>query len=117
MSRSAFSEHFSRAFGRTAMDLFKEVRLRKAAELLASTRRPIKAIAIGVGYQSRSHFARAFKAVHGLHPSAYREQRSQPVRPPKPSRAQRSVGTGGAPGAGFTAGHRGAIMNDAAQQM
>jgi AraC-like DNA-binding protein len=77
MSRSAFSEHFSRTFGRTAMEYVKEVRLRKAAELLASTRQPIKAIAIDVGYQSRSHFTHAFKGVHGLHPSAYREQRSQ----------------------------------------
>ena len=79
MSRSAFSEHFSRTFGRTAMEFVKEVRLRKAADLLASTRRPIKAIAIDVGYQSRSHFTQAFKGVHGLHPSAYREQRSQPA--------------------------------------
>ena len=81
MSRSAFSEHFSRTFGRTAMEFVKEVRLRKAADLLASTRRPIKAIAIDVGYQSRSHFTQAFKEVHGLHPSAYREQRGQPAHP------------------------------------
>lgn len=82
MSRSAFCEHFYRTFGRTAMEFVKEVRLRKAAELLASTGRPIKAIAIDVGYQSRSHFTQAFKEVHGLHPSAYREQRSRPTHPP-----------------------------------
>jgi hypothetical protein len=78
MSRSAFSEHFSRTFGRTAMEFVKEVRLRRAAELLVTTKRPIKAIAVDVGYQSRSHFTQAFKQTHGLHPAAYREQGNQP---------------------------------------
>jgi AraC-like DNA-binding protein len=81
MSRSAFSEHFVKTFGRTAMEFVKEVRLRRAAELLLTTQRPIKAIAAEVGYHSRSHFTQAFKEIHGLHPAAYREQRSQPSLP------------------------------------
>ncbi len=81
MSRSAFSEHFSRTFGRPAMEFVKEVRLRRAAELLVTTQRPIKAIAGDVGYQSRSHFTQAFKEAHGLHPAAYRQQGSQPPSP------------------------------------
>ena len=76
MSRSAFSKHFSETFGRTAMDFVKEVRLRRAAELLLTTSRPIKAIAADVGYHSRSHFTRAFKESHGLHPAAFRERGS-----------------------------------------
>jgi AraC-like DNA-binding protein len=78
MSRSAFSKHFSETFGRTAMDFVKEMRLRRAAELLLTTSRPIKAIAADVGYQSRSHFTQAFKQTHGLHPAAYRDQRNRP---------------------------------------
>jgi AraC-like DNA-binding protein len=77
MSRSAFSKHFSETFGRTAMEFVKEVRLRRAAELLLTTSRPIKTIAADVGYQSRSHFTQAFKQTHGLHPAAYREQAGQ----------------------------------------
>ena len=77
MSRSAFSKHFSETFGRTAMEFVKDVRLRRAAELLLTTKRPIKAIAVDVGYHSRSHFTQAFKETHGLHPAAYREQGSQ----------------------------------------
>lgn len=73
MSRSAFSEHFVKTFGRTAMDFVKEVRLRHAARLLSSTGRPIKAIAADVGYRSRSHFTQAFKDIYGLDPTAYRE--------------------------------------------
>nr|NIS43722.1 helix-turn-helix transcriptional regulator [Desulfuromonadales bacterium] len=68
MSRSAFSKHFAQMFGRTPMDFVKEIRLRRAAELLLTTRRPIKSIASDVGYHSRSHFSRAFKQTHGLHP-------------------------------------------------
>jgi transcriptional regulator GlxA family with amidase domain len=81
MSRSAFSEHFSKTFGRTAMEFVKGVRLRRAAELLVTTKRPIKAIAVDVGYHSRSHFTRAFKETHGLNPAAYREQGSEPSAP------------------------------------
>ncbi len=81
MSRSAFSEHFSKTFGRTAMEFVKEVRLRRAAELLVTTKRPIKAIAVDVGYHSRSHFTRAFKETHGLNPAAHREQGRQPSAP------------------------------------
>jgi AraC-like DNA-binding protein len=79
MSRSAFSKHFSKTFGRTAMDFVKEVRLRRAADLLLTTSRPIKAIAADVGYQSRSHFTQAFKETHGIHPAAFREQGNQPL--------------------------------------
>jgi transcriptional regulator GlxA family with amidase domain len=81
MSRSTFSEQFSKTFGRTAMEFVKDVRLRRAAELLVTTERPIKAIAVDVGYHSRSHFTQAFKETHGLHPAAYRAQGSQPSAP------------------------------------
>lgn len=81
MSRSAFSKHFSKTFGRTAMDFVKEVRLRRAAELLLTTSRPIKTIAADVGYHSRSHFTQAFKDTHGIHPAAFREQASRTPAP------------------------------------
>ena len=81
MSRSAFSEHFGKTFGRTAMEFVKEVRLRQAAQLLLTTKRPIKAIAAEVGYHSRSHFTQAFKETYGLHPAAYRERINQPPPP------------------------------------
>ncbi|MFQ6018838.1 MAG: helix-turn-helix domain-containing protein [Kiloniellaceae bacterium] len=72
MSRATFAERFKEAFGRTAMGFLKEVRLRRAAELLIATDLPVKTIAGRVGFASRSHFSRAFKAFAGADPAGYR---------------------------------------------
>lgn len=72
MSRSAFTMHFADAFGRSAMDFLKELRLRRAANTLANTSLPVKTVATSVGYASRSYFSRAFKAFHGIDPAGFR---------------------------------------------
>lgn len=72
MSRTTFAEQFRKTFGRTPMDFVKEVRLRRAARFLAATNLPVKAIAFRVGYSSRSHFSRAFKAFMGADPATFR---------------------------------------------
>lgn len=76
MSRSAFAKTFSETFGETPMDFVLRTRLHHAAELLRITDLPVKAIAAGTGFASRSHFSRAFKAAFGADPSAYRSERS-----------------------------------------
>lgn len=72
MSRSSFSEAFNAAFGRSAVELVKEVRLEGAAKLLKSSDLAVKEIASKVGFSSRSHFSRAFKERHGIDPAGYR---------------------------------------------
>ncbi len=72
MSRAAFAEQFKQSFDRTAMDFLKEIRLRRAAQLLRGTDLPVKAIAARVGFDSRSYFSRAFKAFAGKDPASYR---------------------------------------------
>ena len=72
MSRSAFAKHFTAAFDQSPMEFLKQVRLRRAAHLLRASDQPIKTLAASVGYESRSHFSRAFKAFHGLPPAQYR---------------------------------------------
>jgi AraC-like DNA-binding protein len=72
MSRGAFAERFKAAFGRTAIDCLKEIRLRRAADLLTSTDLPVKTIASQVGFESRSYFSRAFKAFTGVDPAGFR---------------------------------------------
>ena len=72
MSRGTFAERFREAFGRTAIDCLKEIRLRRAAHLLTSTDLPIKRIAFQVGFESRSYFSRAFKAFAGIDPAGFR---------------------------------------------
>ncbi|MEM9463430.1 MAG: AraC family transcriptional regulator [Myxococcota bacterium] len=72
MSRSAFSEHFSQTFGRTAMDLLREIRLDRGAELLRTTDLPVQAVAERVGLSSRSYFSKAFRARFGNDPAGFR---------------------------------------------
>ncbi len=73
MSRSAFSAHFTKAFGQSPHGFLTESRLRHAAHFLATTGLPVKTIAGKIGYRSRSNFSRAFKARYGLDPATYRQ--------------------------------------------
>jgi transcriptional regulator GlxA family with amidase domain len=72
MSRGVFAERFKAAFGRTAIDCLKEIRLRRAAHLLTATDLPVKTVAARVGFESRSYFSRAFKDFTGVDPAGYR---------------------------------------------
>jgi transcriptional regulator GlxA family with amidase domain len=72
MSRAAFAHHFKTAFGRPPMNVLREVRLRRAAHLLARTDLPVKLVASQVGFESRSHFSRAFRAYSGQDPAGFR---------------------------------------------
>jgi AraC family transcriptional activator of mtrCDE len=72
MSRTTFSERFNKAFGRSAMDFVREVRLRRAAKILKQCQDPIKTIASRMGFASRSNFTYAFKELYGVAPADYR---------------------------------------------
>jgi AraC family transcriptional regulator, activator of mtrCDE len=72
MSRSAFALRFSQAFSQTPMNLLRCVRLRRAKELLATSKKPVEEIAAIVGFSSRSHFSRAFRLEFGQHPTRFR---------------------------------------------
>lgn len=73
MSRSLFAERFTEAFERPPIDLLRQVRLHRAANLLRSTKLPVQVIAIAVGYTSRSYFTRAFRSAYGADPKSFRE--------------------------------------------
>lgn len=72
MSRSAFGERFTQAYGQSPVDFVRKVRLRLAATLLSNTAIPINVVAGNVGYSSRSYFTRAFRAAYGVDPKTYR---------------------------------------------
>ncbi len=72
MSRSAFAAAFQRSFGQSPMSLVKQVRLRRASELLVTTALPVAEVAKRVGFCSRSSFSLAFSQLHGMDPSAFR---------------------------------------------
>jgi AraC-like DNA-binding protein len=77
MSRTTFAKRFQRAFGRSAMDFVREVRLRAAAKMLRHTDHPTKTIASRMGYASRSNFSHAFTDFFGVTPVQYRESGAQ----------------------------------------
>ena len=74
MSRATFIRHFEKSFERTPMDYLRDVRLRRAAQLLQVSSMPVDSIAGKVGYASRSHFSRAFRDQYGVSPVDYRSQ-------------------------------------------
>jgi AraC-like DNA-binding protein len=79
MSRTTFTEKFHNAFGRSAMDFVREIRLRGAAKMLRQTQDPIKTIAARMGYASRSNFSHAFRDLYGVAPVDYRSTVAAPV--------------------------------------
>jgi len=74
MSRSTFARHFEQCFGRTAMDYLRDVRLRRAAQLLRQGGVSIDSIAGKVGFASRSHFSRTFHKQFGCSPTEFTRQ-------------------------------------------
>jgi AraC family transcriptional regulator, activator of mtrCDE len=72
MSRSGFALRFALAFGTSPMEFVKGVRLRCAAKLLRSTNLPVSAIASKIGYASRTHFSRTFRAAYDQDPQSFR---------------------------------------------
>lgn len=74
MSRSTFARHFEQRFGRTPMDYLRDVRLRRAAQLLQVGGTSVDAVAGKVGYASRSHFSHAFSELFGCSPTEFRGQ-------------------------------------------
>ena len=74
MSRLTFARHFEQCFGRTPMDYVRDVRLRRAAQLLQVGGLSVDGIASKVGFASRSHFSRAFHDQFGCTPTDFRRQ-------------------------------------------
>lgn len=73
MSRSAFARRFADCFGRPPMDYLRDVRLRRAAQLLRRDDLSVDEVAGKVGFSSRSHFSHTFREHFGTSPVAFRE--------------------------------------------
>lgn len=77
MSRSAFARAFQLKFGLTPMEYVLKARLHHAAQLLAATDMPVKAVAASMSFASRSHFSRVFRDAYGVDPSRYRKRHAR----------------------------------------
>jgi AraC-like DNA-binding protein len=74
MSRTVFHRLFTQTYGSSPLAMLRELRLKRAEELLTQTDMPIKTITARLGYRSRSHFWKLFRDAHGVDPEQFRQQ-------------------------------------------
>lgn len=72
ISSSYLSRHFKSVAGVALPDYINRTRLYHAKELLKNSSKPIKDIAISVGYENMRSFNRIFQKYEGMSPSYYR---------------------------------------------
>ena len=76
MPESRLIQRFRSQTGQTPGVFLRHVRLRRSAELLLGTRKPVQEIAAEVGIPDANYFTKLFKAEYGKTPAAYRRNRS-----------------------------------------
>lgn len=93
-------------YGATPTEFVAQLRMRRAATLLATTSRSMTDIATECGYASHSYFTRRFRIAHGMSPSQFRHAaRNAFVGSVGPGRVTHAVDTSGAqPSAGHGTG-------------
>ena len=73
MSVSHFSERFRRQTGQSPMAYFIHQRMRLACRLLDLSAKPVKTVALEIGYRDPYYFSRIFKKSMGISPDKYRD--------------------------------------------
>lgn len=73
VSATSLKESFRRAYGVPIHTYLMQQRLRRARELICTTRLPIQQVAQAVGYEGMSQFNAAFKRCYGMTPGQYRK--------------------------------------------
>ena len=73
MSVSHFSERFRRQTGQSPMAYFIHLRMRLACRLLDLSGKPVKVVALEIGYRDPYYFSRLFKKSMGISPDKYRD--------------------------------------------
>lgn len=76
---------FRRQLGVTPLQYLTQLRMQRAAALLAEGRLTVQAIAERVGYSDPYYFSRLFKQHRGQSPAQYRAAAAEPVRSDPPS--------------------------------
>jgi len=74
VSRSSLAERFSALIGQPPMRYLTRWRIQLACRMLRDDAAKVSAVALDVGYQSEAAFSRAFKAVVGTSPAAWRHR-------------------------------------------
>jgi signal transduction histidine kinase/ligand-binding sensor domain-containing protein/DNA-binding response OmpR family regulator len=74
MSQSAFYRRIKSITGQTAVEFIRDVRLKRAAQLLAQTTMRVSEIAFEVGIEDAKYFRKTFQKTYNLTPSDYARQ-------------------------------------------
>jgi AraC-like DNA-binding protein len=84
ISRAAFSERFTRAFGEPPLRTINRLRLQQASEMLLNTNASLSDIAAQIGFGSAAAFLRAFKRQFDKTPGEWRcDVRPKPKAAPE----------------------------------
>lgn len=73
MSVSPLSERFRTQTGQSPMAYFIHLRMRLACRLLDLSGKPVKTVALEIGYRDPYYFSRVFKKSMGISPDKYRD--------------------------------------------
>lgn len=79
LSPSYFSECFHSVYGISFQRYLQELRLRFAISLLSAAQLPVSHICSASGFQTLSHFERAFKQRFGLSPRQFSKERRKSI--------------------------------------
>lgn len=74
MGRTPFYRRLQALTGQTPAKLILDMRLEKAARLVATDPRPLRDIANQVGFKTASHFGQRFRERFGVPPSTFRRR-------------------------------------------
>jgi len=74
LSRTAFSQRFSKLMGVSALEYITHWRLQKAKQMLLQTDQNMLEIALQIGYQTEAAFNKVFKRHFGITPGTYRRK-------------------------------------------
>ncbi|GAB3573248.1 two-component regulator propeller domain-containing protein [Hymenobacter daeguensis] len=77
MSQSVFYRRIKSITGQTAVEFIRDVRMKRAAQLLAQTTMRVSEVAFEVGIEDAKYFRKAFQKIYNLAPSEYARQHRQ----------------------------------------
>ena len=73
-SHQALEARFKKALGRTVFQEIRRVQIKRVDYLLTNTDATLEAIAVEAGFEDASTLSRAYRAVAGISPGAYRKR-------------------------------------------
>lgn len=74
MSPSHFSRYFRKHLGQSFTEVLNQMRIDRAADMLANSHRDLKMIALETGFPDQSYFTKVFQRHRGTTPAEFRRQ-------------------------------------------